>query len=241
MTDATGTTTRALPEQPTDTRASAQGAHPDGPGTAELRFEDLLDVINPLQHLPVVSTIYRALSGDEISTGARFAGGLLYGGPIGVLATGLTALVEEATGGRLESHLTGSPARHDTTSAASSEGALEDAGPAAFARVGPAAAKSDALHTLARDLRGLTLNHGQMPPPPHSEPSPDKPDRAEESASRAFRHDREPAHGRARHPNLAPPGASGSWYAEAMQRALQKYRATAHAGAISQPGISFGR
>ena len=28
-------------------------------------FHDLLDTINPLQHLPVVSTIYRAITGDR--------------------------------------------------------------------------------------------------------------------------------------------------------------------------------
>ena len=44
-------------------------------GADGLTFGDVLDVINPLQHIPVVSTIYRAITGDEISPGARVAGG----------------------------------------------------------------------------------------------------------------------------------------------------------------------
>lgn len=46
-------------------------------------FGDLIDIVNPLQHIPVVSSIYRAITGDEISTGARLiGGGLLSGGLI---------------------------------------------------------------------------------------------------------------------------------------------------------------
>lgn len=50
-------------------------------GKDGLTFGDLLDVINPLQHIPMVSSIYRAVTGDEISPGARVAGGALYGAP----------------------------------------------------------------------------------------------------------------------------------------------------------------
>lgn len=63
-----------------------------------LTFDDLVDVINPLHHLPVVSTIYRAVTGDEISNHARAIGGGLYGGPIGLLAAGATMAAEEAMG-----------------------------------------------------------------------------------------------------------------------------------------------
>jgi hypothetical protein len=61
-------------------------------------FGDLLDIINPLQHLPLVGTIYRALTGDELSDGARMAGGALYGGPIGLIAAMANLGVREATG-----------------------------------------------------------------------------------------------------------------------------------------------
>jgi hypothetical protein len=46
-------------------------------------FKDLLDIVNPLQHLPVIGSVYRYLTGDEPSGGARIIGDSLYGGPIG--------------------------------------------------------------------------------------------------------------------------------------------------------------
>ncbi len=67
-------------------------------GEDGLTFGDLLDVINPLQHIPIVSTIYRAITGDEISPGARVAGGVLFGGPIGAGVAIVNAAVEASTG-----------------------------------------------------------------------------------------------------------------------------------------------
>lgn len=54
---------------------------------AELTFNDLIDTLNPLQHIPVVSDIYRGLTGDRISAHARVVGGTLYGGPFGLVAS----------------------------------------------------------------------------------------------------------------------------------------------------------
>ena len=67
-------------------------------GKDGLSFSDLIDVINPLQHIPVVSTLYRELTGDEISPGARMAGGALYGGPIGFAMATINSIVETTTG-----------------------------------------------------------------------------------------------------------------------------------------------
>jgi hypothetical protein len=51
-------------------------------------FADLIDVINPLQHIPGVAELYRTVTGDQISEGARYAGNALYGlalgGPVGL-------------------------------------------------------------------------------------------------------------------------------------------------------------
>lgn len=46
-------------------------------------FGDLLDLVNPLQHIPVVGKVYRELTGDTIAPGIRVAGGALFGGPLG--------------------------------------------------------------------------------------------------------------------------------------------------------------
>lgn len=53
----------------------------DGPG-----FDDFLDVVNPLQHLPIIGTLYRAVTDDVIAPTARVLGSGLYGGPIGLIA-----------------------------------------------------------------------------------------------------------------------------------------------------------
>ncbi len=61
-------------------------------------FFDVLDMINPLQHIPVVSTIYRNLTGDGIGPAARVVGGAAFGGPIGAAAGIVNALVQIETG-----------------------------------------------------------------------------------------------------------------------------------------------
>ncbi len=64
-------------------------------GNDGLTFSDLLDVVNPLQHIPVVSTLYRRLTGDHIDPAMQLAGGALYGGPLGVGLSALGLLFDE--------------------------------------------------------------------------------------------------------------------------------------------------
>jgi hypothetical protein len=52
----------------------------------KLSFGDFIDVINPLQHIPIISSIYRKVSGDEIADAPKFVGAALYGGPVGLIA-----------------------------------------------------------------------------------------------------------------------------------------------------------
>ena len=68
-------------------------------------FLDFLDIINPLQHIPVVSTIYRDLTGDTLDYGSRVAGGTLFGGPIGALASVVNVIFEETTGKDVGEHV----------------------------------------------------------------------------------------------------------------------------------------
>ena len=53
----------------------------------EFGFADFIDIINPLQHIPIISQIYRAITDDVINPVAEVVGGGLFGGPIGA-ATG---------------------------------------------------------------------------------------------------------------------------------------------------------
>jgi len=60
--------------------------------TAVMSFGDFLDMINPLQHIPVVSSLYRAATGDSINPISRIAGDAMYGGVLGLASAGLSAL-----------------------------------------------------------------------------------------------------------------------------------------------------
>ena len=59
----------------------------------------LFDIINPLEHIPVVSTIYENVTGHHMNPVARIAGDTLYGGPIGT-AVGVANVVAEQTTGK---------------------------------------------------------------------------------------------------------------------------------------------
>jgi hypothetical protein len=70
-----------------------------------LSFWDVLDIVNPLQHIPIVSTLYREITGDQIGDAARLAGGALFGGPIGLAAAGVDYAVKALTGDHIEGHV----------------------------------------------------------------------------------------------------------------------------------------
>lgn len=63
-----------------------------------MSFWDFLDVINPLQHIPIVGHIYREITGDTIQPASKVMGGILFGGVVGGMASLANAVVEEAKG-----------------------------------------------------------------------------------------------------------------------------------------------
>lgn len=67
----------------------------DGEGFS---FHDLVSIVNPLQHIPVVATIYRAVTGDTIAPVERVAGDTLYGGLWGLISSVANVAFEEITG-----------------------------------------------------------------------------------------------------------------------------------------------
>jgi len=64
--------------------ASTPAAQTDDDGFS---FDDFLDIINPLQHLPVISTIYRHITGDTIKPLEQIAGDTLFGGLTGLASS----------------------------------------------------------------------------------------------------------------------------------------------------------
>jgi len=61
-------------------------------------FHDILDIINPLQHLPIIGSVYRWLTGDRPGAVAQIAGDALYGGPIGAAVGFVSTALEDNSG-----------------------------------------------------------------------------------------------------------------------------------------------
>ena len=65
-------------------------------------FTDVLSALNPLQYLPVVGTIYRAVTGDRVAEPMRIMGSIvasgLMGGPLGLALSAGSALLQHLTG-----------------------------------------------------------------------------------------------------------------------------------------------
>jgi|MDSW01.1.fsa_nt_gb hypothetical protein len=61
-------------------------------------FGDLVDIVNPLQHIPVLSTLYRNVTGDEIRGSGRVLGGAIFGGPLGAGGSLMNVVVKDSTG-----------------------------------------------------------------------------------------------------------------------------------------------
>lgn len=64
----------------------------------ETMLSNIVDVINPLQHIPFISQVYRSIADDPISAGANIVGGGLFGGVIGAAASAVTAMIEGVNG-----------------------------------------------------------------------------------------------------------------------------------------------
>ncbi|CUB01002.1 hypothetical protein [Pannonibacter indicus] len=109
----------------------------DGNG---LGFRDIVDIINPFQHLPLIGEIYRNVTGDQISGGARHAGHALYGlalgGPLGMAGMLGYAMAGSAVEGALQT-----PGTTENTEAAVARAPAELAIPSAKPQV----------HELAND------------------------------------------------------------------------------------------
>ena len=88
------------PEWSPQHRLPSDGAGPIGPDQhwpqpAQTSFGEVLGALNPLQHLPGVGMIYRAVTGETIAPALRIAGAAVVGGPVGLAGAVLMGLVEE--------------------------------------------------------------------------------------------------------------------------------------------------
>ena len=61
-------------------------------GTTTMSFDDFVDMVNPLQHIPVLSALYRSLDGDTINPVSRVVGDIMYSGPMGAVSAAISGL-----------------------------------------------------------------------------------------------------------------------------------------------------
>jgi hypothetical protein len=135
----------ALPEQAPATRAADPGEKKSSIkwwSGDSFGFKDILDMLNPLQHLPVISTLYRAWTGEGIGGVARIVGGAIWGraGGIASMASSLLnavfgAVTGKDMGERIYAAIFGGPAAANETAVArapSPERSLVSAAPVAM-------------------------------------------------------------------------------------------------------------
>ena len=147
------------------------------------KFSDFVAILNPLQNLPIVGTIYRKLTGDEPHPAARVLGGLLWGGPLGLVGAALTYVAEQVSGKSatdlvksiFDGSETAPPAVADGAPKADTPAAdAQAAAPAIAALAAPAAgvaAAADAASALAPGQvpAQATASNAAQPQPPQQQ------------------------------------------------------------------------
>jgi hypothetical protein len=80
-------------------------------------FGDIIDIVNPLQHIPIVSSIYRKITGDTIAPAMEIAGGALFGGPFGAAISMVTTAFRSHVESDTQSNDPDSPYMNNETNA----------------------------------------------------------------------------------------------------------------------------
>lgn len=78
--------------------SAGKGTSSDFFGADGIGFRDVLDAINPLNHIPIVSDLMKEATGHQVSTASRLVGGTLLGGPIGFVTALASVIFEGSTG-----------------------------------------------------------------------------------------------------------------------------------------------
>ncbi len=130
----------------------------------EFTFGDLLDMINPLQHIPIINHIYRDITGDEAKPISKIIGGTLYGGPAGGAAGLVNVMVEYETGKDITDNVMAMVTEGKTPTFRQQETDHPEN------RINKALAEQE-NHSVS-DLPGSTLSFAALGPP---EPAPTQP------------------------------------------------------------------
>jgi len=79
-------------------RSDANTPNAQSHNAQDFGFGDLIDMINPLHHIPVLGHAYRAITGDEVKPIAKIIGGAAFGGALGAASSVIDMLVAHETG-----------------------------------------------------------------------------------------------------------------------------------------------
>ena len=66
---------------------------------------DIIDTVNPLHHIPVISTFYQNFTGDEIANAPALIGGAVTGGPMGLVSAAANVASKETTDKSIGNHI----------------------------------------------------------------------------------------------------------------------------------------
>ena len=151
-------TIAATPTQPPGpARPGPAPAEPSaGDASDRFGFWDFVDIVNPLQHIPVVNALYRAVTGDTIKPAARIIGGTVFGGPLGLAVAAADAVIEQSTGRTVGGHVAEAIGLIEDDSPTTGDG-----GPSARRQ---AMALADSSAGAAGPVPPLTLSLDPIPP-----------------------------------------------------------------------------
>ena len=145
--------------------ADTSGVGPDS--VAELKkaptitWRDVADTLNPLEHIPFVSTLFDEMTGHTPPPASQLAGGMLLGGPIGFLIGLANVVFQNQTGkgvgGTLLAALTGDESEATTQLAAAEEPAQDAQPEQELASIAPMAAPVEMGVISSKDNAVLDL------------------------------------------------------------------------------------
>ena len=143
-------------------------------GDDDPSFKDVLDTINPLQHIPIINTVYRELTGDKPGSVSRVVGGALFGGPLGMALATIDSIIDDKTGKDVGGHAWASIMGDDPQPDNATMLAKDDTPPASPAEQTAAEpALSEAAAAPAAEPPQTNVAQAEPPPPsPAVAPAP---------------------------------------------------------------------
>jgi hypothetical protein len=127
---------------------------PPAQNPEEFTAGDLVDMINPLHHIPVVGGLYRELTGDEIKPIGQIIGGAVFGGPIGAASGAINVALKAETGEDMTGHALGTVFGRDKSPSVS--GDLNNIQPASGEQDGENTGLNSKIDDLPASLLAFT-------------------------------------------------------------------------------------